>query len=304
MKDKFNVVVLMTTYNGEKFIASQIESIINQKNINLKLIISDDKSNDETQKVLYTFKKKYPKIIELVFQKKRIGSAGKHFFHLIEKVKLNNSIDFVCLSDQDDEWFEDKIIKSINLLNQTNTFGYSSNYYLKNKSSLKLYDKISKQKLYDYFFESPGPGCTFTLSKSLFLTFQAKIRKDFPRNITYHDWLIYSFARSNNFNWVIDDNPSINYRQHDNNVIGENISVKAKAKRVKLLFNGWWLKQIKNILIWLNNDKSKKFYNKFFYKRYRCLKLIFIIKHCRRKKFDALIGICSIIFLRLFYLDK
>jgi rhamnosyltransferase len=205
----------------------------------------------------------------------------------------------VCLSDQDDEWFADKIIKSINLLKQTNTFGYSSNYYLKKKSNLHFYDKISKQKLYDYFFESPGPGCTFTLSKKLFLSFQKKVRKDFPMNITYHDWLIYSFARSNNFNWIIDDNPSINYRQHNNNVIGENISFKARIKRLKLLYNGWWFNQINNIVLWLDNDKSGRFYNKYLYKRYHCLRLLFIIKHCRRKNFHAFIGVCSIIFLRI-----
>lgn len=298
MKNKFNVLVLMTTYNGEKFVGSQIESIINQKNINLKLIISDDQSSDSTKNILNTFEKKYPKIIKLVFQKKRIGSSGKHFFHLISEVKLSNSIDFVCLSDQDDEWFADKIIKSINLLKQTNTFGYSSNYFLKNESNLKFYDKISKQKLYDYFFESPGPGCTFTISKKLFLSFQKKVRKDFPVNITYHDWLIYAFARSNNFNWIIDDNPSINYRQHSNNVIGENVSIKAKFIRLKLLYSGWWLNQINSIILWLDNDKSKKFYNKYFYKRHQCLGLLFIINHCRRKNFDALIGIFSIIFLK------
>ena len=54
---KEQVEIVMATYNGEKYLKEQIDSILNQTYQNINLIISDDNSNDSTRKILEEYKK-------------------------------------------------------------------------------------------------------------------------------------------------------------------------------------------------------------------------------------------------------
>ena len=58
MKKISEVTVLMATYNGEKWLESQLQSILKQKNVKIKLAIQDDNSEDDTQKIIKKFQKK------------------------------------------------------------------------------------------------------------------------------------------------------------------------------------------------------------------------------------------------------
>jgi rhamnosyltransferase len=58
-----------------------------------------------------------------------------------------------------------------------------------------------------------------------------------------HDWFIYAFARSHNFKWIIDNYAGMYYRQHSNNLVGVNYGLNALSRRIKLVFNGWGMRQ-------------------------------------------------------------
>lgn len=94
--------VLLATYNGEKYVKEQIESILNQTYRNIRIIISDDCSTDNTVKILEEYKEK-DKRIELYTQKENLGVV-KNIEFLLKKVEN----ELYMLSDQDDVWLPKK----------------------------------------------------------------------------------------------------------------------------------------------------------------------------------------------------
>lgn len=101
--------ILMATYNGEKYLKEQIESILNQTYKNIRLVISDDCSKDRTRKILKQYEQ--DKRIEVHYHEKNQGYI-KNFEYLLKQVKN----DIYMLSDQDDVWLPEKVEKSYKTL--------------------------------------------------------------------------------------------------------------------------------------------------------------------------------------------
>ena len=112
MEEKIDI--LLATYNGEKYVAEQIESILNQTYKNFNLIISDDNSSDNTPKILEDYAKKDSRII-LNLQEKNLGVV-KNIEFLLKQVQN----EYYMLSDQDDVWLEQKVEKSLETLKNEN----------------------------------------------------------------------------------------------------------------------------------------------------------------------------------------
>ena len=106
--------ILMATYNGEKYLVEQIESILNQTYKNIRLIISDDESKDNTRKILEEYEKKDNRI-KVFYQEKNLGYV-KNFEFLLKQVEN----DIFMLSDQDDVWLPEKVEKSYKTLQEQN----------------------------------------------------------------------------------------------------------------------------------------------------------------------------------------
>ena len=108
---KHSVSVALTTYNGEKYIAEQLESIIKQSYPVYEIIISDDASKDDTVNIVKQYKKNYPNII-LLENTKNVG-LNQNFERAIRKC----SGQLIAICDQDNIWkeeFLEKIIKNFN----------------------------------------------------------------------------------------------------------------------------------------------------------------------------------------------
>lgn len=261
----FKVCVLVATYNGERWIDKQIETILNQKHVFIQIFINDDFSTDSTLAKCFKHQKKNNNI-SIIKQPLRLGSASQNFFWLISNVDLN-CFDFVALADQDDEWFGDKLKNAIDKLLLEKSDAYSSNVIaIWPDGKRKIIDKAQKQKKYDYIFESAGPGCTFVISKKLAIELQIllKSNKIQLRNIDLHDWFIYAFARSKGYKWSIDPVPNMYYRQHSNNVVGANVGLMAFFKRIEKLKSGWLKHQSMEIAKYLgyeNEDTLNKLSN-------------------------------------------
>lgn len=110
------VSVLMITYNHEKFVEKAIESIISQKtNFEYELIIHDDASSDDTQKILKCYQEKYPEIIRLILQTENQYSQGKLITdeYLIPICKGK----YIAFCEGDDYWIDDhKLQKQFDFL--------------------------------------------------------------------------------------------------------------------------------------------------------------------------------------------
>jgi rhamnosyltransferase len=99
----------MSTYNGEKYIKEQINSILNQKGVNVLLYIRDDGSSDGTSKILCEYMKKYNNVI--VSLENNLGFRNSFF----KALKDAPDADYYAFSDQDDYWFPEKLLKTIDL---------------------------------------------------------------------------------------------------------------------------------------------------------------------------------------------
>ena len=107
------VDILLATYNGEKYLKEQIESILNQTYKNIQIIISDDCSKDATRDILKEYENNEK--IKVVYQEKNLGYV-KNFEFLLKQVES----DIYMLSDQDDVWKKEKVEKTVEKLKQEN----------------------------------------------------------------------------------------------------------------------------------------------------------------------------------------
>ena len=104
------VSVLMSTYNGEKYLHEQINSILGQQGVEIHLLIRDDGSSDGTVEICKEYAKKYNQIT--FYQGENLG-VGKSFLDLLKHAP---DADYYSFADQDDVWLEDKIIRAVTMI--------------------------------------------------------------------------------------------------------------------------------------------------------------------------------------------
>lgn len=219
------ISILLASYNGEKYIAEQIESILNQTEKNFCLYINDDCSTDNTFKIAKEYEKKYPDKIKVTKNDKNSGNAKYNFINMMTEHKDK----YVMLCDQDDIWIPNKIeITLKKMLEVENRYGKETpilihtdlkvvDYNLKEISnSFKhyIYANYDKTKLNNLIIQNIVTGCTAMYNKSL-----ANLIKYPEGFIVMHDWWLALIASAFG---VIDhcDEQTILYRQHGDNSVG------------------------------------------------------------------------------------
>ena len=108
------IAVLLSSYNGEQFIKEQIDSVLNQKECKVSLLVRDDGSTDNTIKILENYVNKG----NLNYYCGKNLKPAKSFLDL---VKHSPECEFYAFCDQDDVWEEDKLISAINQIGDTST---------------------------------------------------------------------------------------------------------------------------------------------------------------------------------------
>lgn len=287
------IAVLLAGYNGSKWISAQVESIEFQKDVDVDIYISLDVSSDNSKEIIESLADKFNNI-HLLDYGMRFGGAAPNFFHLLRTVSFSE-YDYIALSDQDDIWLSQKLLRAVTVLADNNADGYSSDViaFWPNGRE-RLIKKSYPQRKYDHYFEGPGPGCTFVLSKSLAISLQSHISifTDKMTAIDWHDWFIYVYARHNGFVWVIDDVPLMRYRQHTSNQLGANAGLKPFIKRIKSVINGYAIHQARaNVSTF---DSSNPFVN--IWKDDGRKGIVYILResiNCRRKNTDVLFFVLS-----------
>ena len=213
--------ILMATYNGEKYLRMQIDSILKQKYSNFRLIISDDCSTDKTMDILKEYEKK-DKRIKIYKQEKNLGYM-KNFEFLLNKVENN----IYALADQDDIWLPEKIEKSLENMKENESdlvFGdlmvidENQNVLANSFWKCKGFDrKIKKDKKnIGLLLNNYITGCTI-VSKKSFLKYILPL----PENSKYliHDyWIGIVVSLKGKISY--ERTPYIKYRQHSSNQVG------------------------------------------------------------------------------------
>jgi len=284
-KIKYKVLVLMATYNGELFLKEQIESILEQRNVNVDILISDDGSNDKTLDIIKMYINTH-RNIKLIRNKISKNNFGVNFYNLIQKSNPSN-YSYIAFADQDDIFHKNKFINSINYLNKFNAAGLSSDVQCFG-SSRKILSQSDRKTKYDFLFEGAGQGCTFILKANYFMHFRSFLKDNFDliTNFHFHDWLVYLYFRSNNYKWVFFHETLTFYRIHGNNSYGDKFSLSGMFLRLKKILNNWYIFQIllANEIYLKINPKGINFHRINFFS----LISIFLFES-RRKVFDRII---------------
>lgn len=223
---KYKVTVLMSTYNGEKYIKQQLDSIFNQKKVNVRVLVRDDGSVDKTQEILDQYSKE--KNLEW-YSGENIRTA-KSFVNLINHVSLDS--DYYSFSDQDDVWQSTKLIKSIQKIkNIKGPALYAGNYNLVD-SDLNPISNTNMHMTTTSFNQalvySCCTGCTVVINKELLKDLRGK----YPRYLFMHDDWIHKVCLGIGGKVVYDETPLMLYRQHSNNVEGGKHNFLDKVKKV------------------------------------------------------------------------
>jgi rhamnosyltransferase len=243
------VAVLMATFNGEKWIQEQVESILRQENVHLTLFVSDDCSTDRTVTILTEISSRDDRVV-LLPTGLRFGSAGKNFYRLLCDVDVED-FDYIAFADQDDIWLPGKLGRHVELIRQFSYEAVSSNVtaFWENGKTM-LIDKSQPLRTFDYLFEAAGPGCSYVMSKRLSLLVRALLKDpaSLAQDVALHDWLSYAVCRAMGWEWHIDPEPSVLYRQHSANVLGASSGFWAKMNRFGKLKDGWYRTQVQTVL--------------------------------------------------------
>lgn len=210
------VVVLMSTYNGEKYIREQIVSILEQEgDFQLDLLVRDDGSNDGTIEIL----KKYERRGRLKWYTGRNLKPAHSFLDLL---KHCGEYDYYTFVDQDDYWMSDKIKKGIKALKGVDSPAlYFSNAELVdrelNSLGRNVYVNTPRTDFYTVSCAGGILGCTMVFNHQLAELVQ---NKEFPKRVPMHDFYITLLCLAVGGKVIYDDQPSMKYRQHGNNVVG------------------------------------------------------------------------------------
>lgn len=297
----YKVKVLIATYNGEVYLEEQINSILQQRNVDLNLFLSDDLSSDNTIEIV---KSKFPNLKYKV-NIPPSGSAANNFLSMIKSLDFSEEFDFVAFADQDDIWLPNKLNEAIIKLNSQSANLYCSNLIKWDEKSgeLSLLKKDFPQKEFDYLFEGGSAGCTYVFRKSFAEAFRDYIKlvdsqdwQDFS-----HDWLIYFFARNKKYKVIIDSVPNINYRIHNNNVHGHlnKLSLKSVFAKTEKVLQGYYIKQAVNYIKLLEKNSEEfriydLFTSNYCFRNYVIWKYNFKLMRSKRKFFQfALLNLLS-----------
>ena len=216
-----NVAVIMSTYNGERYIREQIESILNQKKVSVLLFIRDDGSKDNTRKIIKEYCTNYRNVIWIdELKKENLGVRDSFLRSLTFVYKNYPDIHYFSFSDQDDYWMEDKFEGVCRLEKSKNTKGalyYTNKIFVdKNLNEIKKENIVYYNDYMEILWPSLASGCTMIFNRSLvYFTL-----KNYPKINCIHDSWIYRLAKCIGSDIYFDEKPLILYRQHDMNVCG------------------------------------------------------------------------------------
>lgn len=222
---KMKIDILLASYNGEKYIKQQIESILQQTYKEWKLFIKDDHSTDKTVEIVKEYIHKFPEKIFLIESSINSGSAKDNFMSMLEYT----TAEYVMFCDQDDVWLSEKVKVTLGAMKKV-VLKYGQDLPALVHGDLQVVDKklnlVAESLFYmqnldsrkvlfrDYLVQNNITGCTVMINRALI----NKI-KEIPRNYIMHDWWFALIASAFGKVYYM-DNKMIKYRQHENNAEG------------------------------------------------------------------------------------
>ena len=255
--DKDRVAIILCTYNGDKFLEQQLETIKLQTYQEYDLFISDDGSSDSTLKIVNEFKDENPLINSFILKGPKKGFA-QNFISTLKKILSisERSYLYYAFCDQDDIWDIKKLEIAVKKLKEFSfcspALYCSRTKYINSNGKDIGYSPLFKKEpsFNNALVQSIAGGNTMLFNHALY---EYLVRVDINKNIVSHDWLAYLICMSANGMVFYDTNSYISYRQHEANIVGSNNNIMQVYKRIKLMLNGNFTKWINSNLAHIGN---------------------------------------------------
>lgn len=231
--DPVHVTVLLSAYNGAAYIAQQIDSILQQHQVQVQLLIRDDGSTDQTPALLTALAAQHNNI-DLILGE-NLGVAGSFFALLEAAARLADGgvATYYALADQDDVWHTDKLVRACAALEHIQTdqpllYCSAVNYVDQHLQYLRGSRQFSQARIgfKNALVQNIATGCTMVFNPWALRTIVASL----PRHCVMHDWWIYLLISALG-RVIYDPQPSMQYRQHPHNVLGIAPSWRARMVR-------------------------------------------------------------------------
>lgn len=234
---KPSITVLLSLYNGERYISEQIDSILLQESVEVNIVVRDDGSPDRcSSEIVKEYQSKYPdKVILIEGENKGFAES---FSDLIDFANEHSKSEYFAFSDQDDVWMPNKLITAIKKLDIydsnypncyfSNTLLVDSNLMVKGKGreSIPIINK------YRSLVQNFATGCTMVFNRKA-VELYASHR---PQKMYVHDYWMFLICIFLG-NIYYDHTPYIKYRQHSNNQIGVKNLKERYLRRFKRVFD-------------------------------------------------------------------
>jgi glycosyltransferase involved in cell wall biosynthesis len=226
------VEVLLATHNGQKYISQFLDSLVDQRAVEIDLIVSDDGSSDETLRIVNSYINSFRSL--KVLNGPNMG-AKNNFAFLIQ----NSDSDYSAFADQDDIWFPDHLLESTSRLAPhigRPALAFSKVLEFSESGPSRVWPKISRSPdLPILLTENLARGCTIVLNRNLVNLLK---RTNFSE-IYMHDWWAILAAKTCGIVEFI-NTPAVKYRIHEENVIG---ATKSIGYRLRLFCRSYFLEQ-------------------------------------------------------------
>lgn len=251
------ICVLLSTYNGEKYLEEQLESLRRQEGVELKILVRDDGSKDRTHEILNKWQDKGL----LTWYTGENKGPAQSFMDLLYNAP---EADYYAFCDQDDVWLPDKLkvaaekLEEISNVNSIPTMYFSTTMLVDAQLNEIGINKIN----YNFSFgeallRNPATGCTMVINRVL----QKYLINRKPDFVSMHDSWAYRVCLALNGQIVYDPTSHILYRQHGNNVVGGKKSfwrtIKRRFNSFKNGIKGERLKTAASILNCYRNELSQ-----------------------------------------------
>lgn len=235
------VDVLLPTYNGADYLEAQIDSILNQTHTNIRLIIRDDQSQDQTPAIIKKYVDSDSRVAFLDQPQTNLGLVKS-----IEYLLQISDAPYVMFADQDDVWFPDKValfLKQATATDQNSPMLVHSDCYVTDQN-LKILKRFLGTKPFHYglknsLFHFYVQGSSTMINQKL-----KEESLPFPEDVYLHDRYLHLVSEIKGTR-VYMDTPTMFYRQHDKNLVGSQSIVK------KIIRNLNW-----NQKFYLDKDKA------------------------------------------------
>lgn len=227
------VLILLATYNGEKYLKEQLESLFNQEKVDIYILVRDDGSKDRTCNILEYYQTKG----KIKWYSGKHLNVQKGYFDLMKKAKEFNT-EYIAFCDQDDVWDKDKLDIAIRHLKKSDS-DTPALYYCgqrlvdENLNFIANHSLNKKRTLITRFVLSDFAGCTGVYNRALL----KEIVKFEPDYMLMHDTWILKVCLCLGGNVYVDSNCHMSYRQHDGNTLGLGRNLPAYIKQFKQYFN-------------------------------------------------------------------